>query len=1161
MPDAVTDQLTEIPYLSTDDGQTVVASSLLSLANSNSVTICQDMMKLMNTMRMKGELCDMNLAVGSVVMPAHRIVVAAASNFFQHIFSVLGERATSGHMYQMPNVSTEQLGSLLDFIYTGEISLNSENIQGVLEIANKLQVRQLVSICEDFMNFIVGKQTNQTIVDTSQLESNVENPSNVIVGENNAMTVSEKDVPFLPSYVPQQAASETNQTLPHADTNELSNGNNQCETKLGAAVEMQNDQCTVEPETHEMFDNNPLVVDLDMNEEQRMDIPETRSVPVENTGNVSTEIKPEDGDLESKATTKDITGTSPEQNDELMKENSEINAEMKNKKINETEGTIIEPNQINEETERVEMERLYVGNEQESDNEADDWPDDSVINNTTDQSEPVSNETCEPKPTSVVVNKASATALVMKSKSVSLAIVSDPLSRQECDNDASIQNKKTEPKSMSKTRDAINHDINMKDESQTKSPSSEQSSLDVTASDPSNQTLKTVETIEFEIQAVTSMSPVRKRGRPRKIKPDDKTDDVMHTLEFTNKKNPTVDIVRLNMDKLQKDCKVDEKFVHSNELTPKRPKRGRPRKITTPQSDRSNIKKKIKVEAQITPSIETPHKYGTRTKSGISKPSLPRTEVLPLLANRVLSPEIKGCQNISHVSMKCEPTTDVHTDKNEKSSKPSKRMKKEPQEESSESLQNTKRDIHKSPGGGIDDEKSESVKIKKYMQVCPYCGIVKSKLREHVQLCHKEKIVQCKLCTLWFVTQELHDEHVRKSHHMMPVDGVYHCHYCSYKSKMRKYAYKHYYVMHKNKSRCKICQLDFADTKQLRDHKKAEHDIVPRHRMIVKCQHCSFETDSRHRLNIHIHENHESHITHICDQCGAVFPIRTLLNSHMRRLHHPDKKLHKCEVCNYTNEKRSNVYSHRYKVHSLLHPEHNNVYKCKKCPFSDVYQYLVKKHEDRSHLHKPPRNLLCMYCPKAFNRRSSLKYHESTHDKTTPMPFSCNACGYQCRTKGQLKKHVFYIHNDIRPFLCDTCGFATKSKGGLQKHYKHCASVMRKKMAAQQKIKTESVDALQSGEVVHAVMNEPEQSLVANDDADASLSESKVLISGQVDMPTVAEDDSGLHIVQDGSIDVATDIVMETVLLQEGSEVALIEDQNNDNNVIRYVIVNNPQGP
>uniref|UniRef100_A0A1A7Y765 Intracisternal A particle-promoted polypeptide n=1 Tax=Iconisemion striatum TaxID=60296 RepID=A0A1A7Y765_9TELE len=104
----------------------------------------------MNKMRLRSDFCDVGLKVGSQVFKVHRLVLAACSPYFSALFSG-GMREADKDVVQIIGVDTEVFEILLDFIYTGTISVTVENVQELMVAADMLQLNEVVSICGEFL--------------------------------------------------------------------------------------------------------------------------------------------------------------------------------------------------------------------------------------------------------------------------------------------------------------------------------------------------------------------------------------------------------------------------------------------------------------------------------------------------------------------------------------------------------------------------------------------------------------------------------------------------------------------------------------------------------------------------------------------------------------------------------------------------------------------------------------------------------------------------------------------------------------------------------------------------------------------------------------------------------------------------------------------------
>ena len=102
--------------------------------------------------REQGEFIDVGLKVGEDVFPAHRIVLAASSDYFHAMFAH-GMKESNQEVIELKDesISAAALKIVLDSIYSGDLQVNDENIFEVLVAADHLQVTSAVQQCCDYL--------------------------------------------------------------------------------------------------------------------------------------------------------------------------------------------------------------------------------------------------------------------------------------------------------------------------------------------------------------------------------------------------------------------------------------------------------------------------------------------------------------------------------------------------------------------------------------------------------------------------------------------------------------------------------------------------------------------------------------------------------------------------------------------------------------------------------------------------------------------------------------------------------------------------------------------------------------------------------------------------------------------------------------------------
>ena len=102
--------------------------------------------------REQGEFIDVYLKVREEVFSAHRIVLAASSDYFHAMFAH-GMKESNQEVIELKDesISAAALKIVLDSIYSGDLQVKDENVLDVLVAADHLQVTSVVQHCCDFL--------------------------------------------------------------------------------------------------------------------------------------------------------------------------------------------------------------------------------------------------------------------------------------------------------------------------------------------------------------------------------------------------------------------------------------------------------------------------------------------------------------------------------------------------------------------------------------------------------------------------------------------------------------------------------------------------------------------------------------------------------------------------------------------------------------------------------------------------------------------------------------------------------------------------------------------------------------------------------------------------------------------------------------------------
>lgn len=95
-------------------------------------------------------MCDVVLEAGGVSFPCHRAFLASSSEYFWALFGETTAERLAGCV-SLPALTPEGLEAILDFLYSGWLSISPATLHSVLQAARYLQVESAISICERFI--------------------------------------------------------------------------------------------------------------------------------------------------------------------------------------------------------------------------------------------------------------------------------------------------------------------------------------------------------------------------------------------------------------------------------------------------------------------------------------------------------------------------------------------------------------------------------------------------------------------------------------------------------------------------------------------------------------------------------------------------------------------------------------------------------------------------------------------------------------------------------------------------------------------------------------------------------------------------------------------------------------------------------------------------
>ncbi|XP_051494032.1 zinc finger and BTB domain-containing protein 8A-like [Apus apus] len=109
------------------------------------------LLEQLNEQRKQDLFCDCNILVEGKVFKAHRNVLFASSGYFKMLLSQSSKETTQPTTATFEVFSPETFMVILDFVYSGILSLTGQNVIEVMSAASYLQMTEILNVCKTFI--------------------------------------------------------------------------------------------------------------------------------------------------------------------------------------------------------------------------------------------------------------------------------------------------------------------------------------------------------------------------------------------------------------------------------------------------------------------------------------------------------------------------------------------------------------------------------------------------------------------------------------------------------------------------------------------------------------------------------------------------------------------------------------------------------------------------------------------------------------------------------------------------------------------------------------------------------------------------------------------------------------------------------------------------
>ncbi|XP_067389853.1 zinc finger and BTB domain-containing protein 8A-like isoform X2 [Emydura macquarii macquarii] len=109
------------------------------------------LLQQLNEQRRQDLFCDCSILVEGKVFKAHRNVLFASSGYFKMLLSQSSKDMSQPTTATFHVFSPDTFMVILDFVYSGKLSLTGQNVIEVMSAASYLQMTDIISVCKTFI--------------------------------------------------------------------------------------------------------------------------------------------------------------------------------------------------------------------------------------------------------------------------------------------------------------------------------------------------------------------------------------------------------------------------------------------------------------------------------------------------------------------------------------------------------------------------------------------------------------------------------------------------------------------------------------------------------------------------------------------------------------------------------------------------------------------------------------------------------------------------------------------------------------------------------------------------------------------------------------------------------------------------------------------------
>ena len=188
---------------------------------------------------------------------------------------------------------------------------------------------------------------------------------------------------------------------------------------------------------------------------------------------------------------------------------------------------------------------------------------------------------------------------------------------------------------------------------------------------------------------------------------------------------------------------------------------------------------------------------------------------------------------------------------------------------------------------------------------------------------------------------------------------------------------------------------------------------------------------------VHFQPNLQSYNSNYCYNAPTVYPLMRIPNNQLTLQNANNVS------SNLNQQKEENTLKHM----SILNEKNKKLFKCNFCEYKSIRKSCLKTHLMLIHNVGDIKWYSCNHCNYKTKVKASLSKHEMLKHNTRNKPiiwYHCSklGCKYKARQKSHIKEHERNVHDigeNILWHICKqpNCSYKTKHKGSFNRHLKN----------------------------------------------------------------------------------------------------------------------------